>query len=67
MILLSDRGTAAIRHRQAPSLTKAIDIVVNLFGPDEIAAGQTGFDARFMDQVRMPAAMRSGVDARSGG
>jgi uncharacterized protein len=44
-------------------LTKAIDIVVNLFGPEQIANGQTGFDARFMDQVRMPDAMRKGVDA----
>jgi predicted TIM-barrel fold metal-dependent hydrolase len=42
-------------------LTKAIDIVVNLFGPDEIGEGRTGFDARFMDQVRMPEAMRAGV------
>jgi hypothetical protein len=38
-----------------------IDIVVNLFGPEEIAAGQTGFDAAFMDQVRMPPAMRGGI------
>ena len=38
-----------------------IDIVVNLFGPDEIAAGQTGLDAAFMEQVRMSAAMRKGV------
>ena len=44
-------------------MTKAIDIVVNLFGPDQILSGQTGFDAAFMDQVRMPVAMRSGVDA----
>jgi uncharacterized protein len=44
-------------------LTKAIDIVVNLFGPDQIAKGQTGFDANFMDQVRMPDFMRAGVDA----
>jgi uncharacterized protein len=44
-------------------MTKAIDIVVNLFGPEQIAAGQTGFDAAFMDQVRMPDAMRAGVDA----
>lgn len=42
-------------------MTGAIDIVVNLFGPDEVAAGQTGFDSAFMDQVRMPAAMRGGV------
>ena len=39
----------------------AIDIVVNLFGPDEVAAGQTGFDAAFMTQVRMPDTMRGGV------
>lgn len=38
-----------------------IDIVVNLFGPEEVSAGQTGFDADFMEQVRMPAAMRGGV------
>jgi uncharacterized protein len=44
-------------------LTKAIDIVVNLFGPEQIASGQTGFDTAFMDQVRMPDAMRTGVDA----
>jgi uncharacterized protein len=44
-------------------LTKAIDIVVNLFGPEQIANGQTGFDTAFMDQVRMPDAMRKGVDA----
>ncbi|MEO6113874.1 MAG: hypothetical protein ABIP07_05455, partial [Sphingomicrobium sp.] len=41
----------------------AIDIVVNLFGPDEIAGGRTGFDSRFMDQVRMPADVRAGVGA----
>jgi predicted TIM-barrel fold metal-dependent hydrolase len=38
-----------------------IDIVVNQFGPEEVAAGQTGFDASFMAQVRMPEAMRGGV------
>jgi hypothetical protein len=38
-----------------------VDIVVNQFGPEEVAAGQTGFDARFMAQVRMPEAMRAGV------
>ncbi|WP_174296516.1 amidohydrolase family protein [Sphingomonas bacterium] len=38
-----------------------IDIVVNLFGPEEVAAGQTGLDAGFMEQVRMPPAMRGGV------
>jgi uncharacterized protein len=44
-------------------MTKAIDIVTNLFGPQEIAAGKTGFDSSFMDQVRMPAAMRKGIGA----
>ena len=44
-------------------MPNAIDIVVNLFGPEEVAAGQTGFDAAFMDQVRMPQALRSGVSA----
>lgn len=42
-------------------MTQAIDIVVNLFGPEEVAGGRTGFDSRFMDQVRMPQAMRAGV------
>lgn len=41
----------------------AIDIVVNLFGPDEIAEGRTGFDSQFMDQVRMPTDLRAGVAA----
>ena len=41
----------------------AIDIVVNPFGPEEVAAGQIGIDAAFMAQVRMPEAMRGGVDA----
>jgi uncharacterized protein len=45
------------------SLTNAIDIVVNLFGPEEVAQGQTGFDSAFMDQVRMPDVMRRGIDA----
>ncbi len=44
-------------------LTNTIDIVVNLFGPEEVAAGQTGFDPAFMDQVRMPVPIRSGVSA----
>src|SRR5690349_19168515 len=41
----------------------SIDIVVNLFGPEEIAEGRTGFDSRFMDQVRMAEPLRRGVDA----
>jgi hypothetical protein len=31
-----------------------IDAVVNLFSPEQVVAGQTGFDAAFMEQVRMP-------------
>ncbi|WP_298924381.1 amidohydrolase family protein [uncultured Ramlibacter sp.] len=40
---------------------RAIDIVVNLFTPQEVAAGQTGFDASFTTQVRMPEHMKTGV------
>ena len=39
----------------------AIDIVVNAFTPQEVENKQTGFDANFMAQVRMPEAMRGGV------
>lgn len=39
----------------------AIDIVVNLFTPDEVITGQTGFDANFTSQVRMSDAMKAGV------
>ena len=39
----------------------AIDIVVNAFTPLEVENNQTGFDANFMAQVRMPEAMRGGV------
>ena len=39
----------------------AIDIVVNLFTPEEVLGGQTGFDAAFTEQVRMPASQRGGV------
>lgn len=42
-------------------MTGFIDIVVNQFGPEEVSAGQTGFDSAFMAQVRMPDAMRGGV------
>lgn len=40
---------------------RAIDIVVNLFTPEEVAAGQTGFDASFTNQVRMAEHMKTGV------
>ena len=39
----------------------AIDIVVNAFTPQEVDNNQTGFDANFMAQVRMPEEMRGGV------
>lgn len=39
----------------------AIDIVVNLFTAQEIELKQTGIDAAFMDQIRMPDTMRRGV------
>ena len=39
----------------------AIDIVVNAFTPLEVENNQTGFDANFMAQVRMPEEMRGGV------
>ena len=38
-----------------------IDIVVNAFTPQEVENNQTGFDANFMAQVRMPEDMRGGV------
>ena len=39
----------------------AIDIVCNLFTPQEVRQGQTGVDAYFLDQVRFPAELRPGV------
>lgn len=39
----------------------AIDIVCNLFTPDEVARGQTGLDDAFKAQVRMPEEIRGGV------
>jgi len=39
----------------------AIDIVCNLFTPDEVRNGQTGLDDAFKAQVRMPEAIRGGV------
>ena len=38
-----------------------IDIVVNLYTPQEVERGQTGLDEEFKKQVRMPEKMRSGV------
>ena len=39
----------------------SIDIVCNLFTPEEVRNGQTGLDEGFKSQVRMPEAMRNGV------
>ncbi len=39
----------------------AIDIVCNLFTPQEVANGQTGLDDDFKAQVRMPEDVRRGV------
>ncbi len=39
----------------------AIDIVCNLFTPQEVREGRTGLDETFKAQVRMPEAMRGGV------
>ena len=39
----------------------AIDIVCNLFTPQEVAEGRTGLDDTFKQQVRMPPDMRGGV------
>ena len=38
-----------------------IDIVVNLYTPQEVELGQTGLDDDFKKQVRMPKEMRGGV------
>lgn len=39
----------------------AIDIVANLYTPQEVAEGRTGIDEAFKAQVRMPPALRGGV------
>jgi predicted TIM-barrel fold metal-dependent hydrolase len=45
-------------------VTGTIDIVCNLFTEAEVSGGQTGFDAAFMAQVRMPDDMRKGVSVQ---
>ena len=40
----------------------AVDIVCNPFTAQELRLGQTGFGPEFMDQIRMPAEMRHGVE-----
>lgn len=39
----------------------AIDVVCNLFTPQEVQSGQTGVDEHFLNQVRFPEELRSGV------
>lgn len=43
-------------------MTGAIDIVVNLYTPQEVQEGRTGLDDSFKSQVRMTDAMRNGVE-----
>lgn len=43
----------------------AIDIVCNLFTPQEVQQGQTGVDEYFLDQVRFPAELRPGVPMKT--
>ena len=43
------------------SRIRAIDITVNLWGPPEVAAKHTGVDDVFLDKVRFPKELRSGV------
>jgi predicted TIM-barrel fold metal-dependent hydrolase len=40
----------------------AIDIICNLFTPQEVEARNTGIDDHFKSQVRMPAHLRDGVE-----
>ncbi len=42
-------------------MSGSIDIVCNLFTPEEVGNGQTGLDDEFKAQVRMPEEMRGGV------
>jgi len=42
-------------------MSGAIDIVCNLFTPEEVKNGQTGLDEEFKVQVRMPEEIRGGV------
>lgn len=42
-------------------MVQAIDIVCNLFTPQEVENGQTGLDEQFLEQVRFPAEWRKGV------
>ncbi len=43
----------------------AIDIVCNLFTPQEVQQGQTGVDEYFLDQVRFPTELRPGVPMKT--
>ena len=43
-------------------MSGTIDIVCNLYTPQMLREGRTGQDPHFKDQVRMPEAMRKGLD-----
>jgi uncharacterized protein len=43
-------------------MSGTIDIVCNLYTPQMLREGRTGQDLHFKDQVRMPEAMRKGLD-----
>jgi predicted TIM-barrel fold metal-dependent hydrolase len=43
-------------------MTGTIDIVCNLYTPQVLREGRTGQDQHFKDQVRMPEAMRTGIE-----
>ena len=42
-------------------MSGTIDIVVNLYTPQEVKLGQTGLDEDFKEQVRMPKEIRGGI------
>ncbi len=46
-------------------MTGTIDIVCNLFTPEEVQKGQTGLDDEFKAQVRMPEDIRGGVPIKA--
>ena len=59
---INQNGTSDLPVHPCQEFMKGhIDIVVNLFTPEEVRNGQTGFDSNFSSQVRMPDMMKSGV------
>ncbi len=43
----------------------AIDVVCNVFTPQEVERGQSGIDEAFKDQLRMPPEIRGGCRSRT--